>query len=57
MAEKIQPTALPGRWATTTAPTIMNAVKASAREACWTGSCWKSPLTTIRSIPTPMNAA
>jgi hypothetical protein len=31
MAEKIQPTALPGRWATITAPTTMKAVNASTR--------------------------
>ena len=31
MAEKIQPTALPGRWATMIAPTAMNAAKASSR--------------------------
>ena len=29
MAEKIQPRALPGRWATITAPTTMNAVNAT----------------------------
>jgi hypothetical protein len=31
MAEKIQPTALPGRCATITTPTSMNAVNASTR--------------------------
>jgi hypothetical protein len=30
MAEKIQPMALPGRWATISAPTTMNAAKASS---------------------------
>jgi hypothetical protein len=31
MAEKIQPRAFPGRWATITAPTTMKAVNASVR--------------------------
>jgi hypothetical protein len=31
MAEKTQPIRLPGRWATITAPTTMNAVNATTR--------------------------
>jgi hypothetical protein len=56
MAEKIQPTLLPGRCATITAPTTMNAVKASSRAAGWAGFCWNSPLAAIRGIPTPTPA-
>jgi hypothetical protein len=48
MAEKIQPTALPGRCATMTAPTTMNAAKASSRLL----SCSNLPLATDRGIPT-----
>jgi hypothetical protein len=49
MAEKIQPMVLPGRWATITAPTAMNAAKASSRLL----SCSKWPLATDRGTPTP----
>ena len=48
IAEKIQPTALPGRWATMTAPTTMNAAKASSRLL----SCSNLPLATDRGTPT-----
>jgi hypothetical protein len=44
MAVKIQPSGLPGRWATITAPTTMKAVKASTRARFWPGSRWKLPL-------------
>jgi hypothetical protein len=40
--------ALPGRWATMTAPTTMNAVKASSRAMLRPGSRWKLPLSTDR---------
>lgn len=49
MAEKIQPTALLGRWATITVPAAMNAAKASSRVL----SSWKWPLATDRGTPTP----
>jgi hypothetical protein len=49
IAEKIQPTALPGRWATMIAPTAMNAAKASSRLL----SCSKLPLATDRGTATP----
>jgi hypothetical protein len=54
MAEKIQPMVLPGQWATITAPTAMNAAKASSRLlSC---SKWKLPLATDRGTPTPSTA-
>jgi hypothetical protein len=49
MAEKIQPTALPGRWATISAPTAMNAAK--AKKKVLSSSRW--PLATDRGTPTP----
>jgi hypothetical protein len=51
MAAKIQPTALPGRWATIAAPTTMNAAKAGSRVICW-----KWPLTTNNGITTAKQA-
>jgi hypothetical protein len=44
--------ALPGRWATMTAPTTMKAVKASHRARLTPGSRWKLPLTTCRATVT-----
>jgi hypothetical protein len=49
MAEKLQPTALPGRWVTMTTPTTMNPAKATSRLL----SCSKLPLATDRGTPTP----
>jgi len=46
-AEKIQPTALPGRWATITKPTIMNAAKANSRGGL---SGLRLPLATARRV-------
>jgi hypothetical protein len=56
MAEKSQPMALPGRWATITAPTTMNAAKASVRANRKPGRRWKLPLATDRGNPTPVQA-
>jgi hypothetical protein len=45
MAEKTQPMALPGRWATTRAPTPVKAAKASSSPTVSaSGWCWKLPL-------------
>ena len=47
MAEKTQPMALPGRWATTRAPTPMKAAKASSSPTVSaSGWRWKLPLGT-----------
>jgi hypothetical protein len=47
MAEKTQPMALPGRWATIRAPTTMKAAKASSSPTVSaSGWRWKLPLAT-----------
>src|SRR5205823_7109000 len=59
MAAKIQPTALPGRWATTRAPTPVNAVKArsSAIVSVSDSSCWKLLLAPASRRPAATQAA
>jgi hypothetical protein len=52
MAEKIQPMALPGRWATIKAPTTMKALKPTNSIAWLVASCWKVPLASARMSPT-----
>jgi hypothetical protein len=49
-AEKIQPMALLGRWATTKAPTTMKAPKPNTSTTKLAGSCWKVPLATVRMV-------
>jgi hypothetical protein len=46
MAVKIQPMALPGRWATIKAPTTMNALTPTSSTRKPAGSCWKLALAT-----------
>jgi hypothetical protein len=53
MAEKIRPMVLLGRWATITAPTIMNAVNPSSRARKKPGWRWKVPLATDKGNPRP----
>jgi hypothetical protein len=54
MAVKIQPMALPGRWATIKAPTTMNALTPTSSTRKPAGSCWKLPLATERMVVTTM---
>jgi hypothetical protein len=51
MAEKSQPIALPGRWATIKAPTIMKALKPTNSRTWLPASCRKVPLATARISP------
>jgi hypothetical protein len=51
-SEKIQPMALPGRWATIKAPTTMKALKPRNSRSWLPTSCWKVPLATARRSPT-----
>ena len=52
LAEKSQPMALLGRWATTKAPTTMKALKPRNSRIWLPASCWKVPLATARGSPT-----
>ncbi|MFL5880039.1 MAG: hypothetical protein ACJ782_08080, partial [Actinomycetota bacterium] len=54
MAVKIQPMALPGRWATIKAPMTMNALTPTSSTRKPAGSCWKLPLATERMVVTTM---
>jgi hypothetical protein len=54
MAVKIQPMALPGRWATIKAPTTMKALTPTSNTRKLAGSCWKLPLATERMMVTTM---
>jgi hypothetical protein len=50
MAEKTQPMALLGPWATAKAPTTMKAPKPSTYTTRLAGSCWKPPSATARMV-------